>query len=516
MKRLEKMISFCMIVAMLFGMATGVKANENRYNMGEAVNTGKDNGYSEEHEIDEDDPHYGWELGRFYLTGYTRHVDYEGEDVFLKNVGDEVELRFELLQDIDALDGDEHLSIAEDRNGFDQYFETPQYNDCRGLLIIRKTDYTNTEQDPEIYTDYLEGVEEGADISVMLCEEGDYEVALDYEIRKENFLGTFPSYTNYRIFFRFSIRNGNCMVFMSDVATNSEITNNSCTPYGFRLDLANSRYLDIDISRQVLYDGANTLSRDTRFNRPANDGEEFIEEGLYTIIVRNLYTGESTEKVIYVGTNDLLEAYVTLDGEYSIQELREIFDEGGYLSSSGVLIIPTPEPTEVPVETTPEVTTEATTEATTESTEEALETTEAIVEAIVGAEEDTDGNDEDSSTISEDSKAEGSLPIGGIIAGPILFVLLCVIGGLYIVRNNSGYKKNQNINEMIEAAGIEADVSSAKKSKPALENKTTASEDKTEAPAAPEVPAEVVEKEEPENRENEGEKVEDKAEDKEG
>ena len=72
-----------------------------------------------------------------------------------------------------------------------------------------------------------------------------------------------------------------------------------------------------------------------------------------------------------------------------------------------------------------------------------------------------------------------------------------MIGGLYIVRNNSGYKKNQNINEMIEAAGIEADVSSAKKSKPALENKTTASEDKTEAPAAPEVPAEVVEKEEP-------------------
>jgi len=173
-----------MIVAMLFGMATGVKANENRYNMGEAVNTGKDNGYSEEHEIDEDDPHYGWELGRFYLTGYTRHVDYEGEDVFLKNVGDEVELRFELLQDIDELDGDEHLSIAEDRNGFDQYFETPQYDDCRGLLIIRKTDYTNTEQDPEIYTDYLEGVEEGADVSVMLCEEGDYEVALDYERRK--------------------------------------------------------------------------------------------------------------------------------------------------------------------------------------------------------------------------------------------------------------------------------------------------------------------------------------------
>ena len=40
------------------------------------------------------------------------------------------------------------------------------------------------------------------------CEEGDYEVALNYEVRKDNVdifgWNPFPSYYNYRIFFRFS------------------------------------------------------------------------------------------------------------------------------------------------------------------------------------------------------------------------------------------------------------------------------------------------------------------------
>ena len=58
--------------------------------------------------------------------------------------------------------------------------------------------------DPIIYTDYLAAnARTGADTKVELFEEGDYEVALDYEIVDKSGV---DSYTNYRIFFTFSIR----------------------------------------------------------------------------------------------------------------------------------------------------------------------------------------------------------------------------------------------------------------------------------------------------------------------
>lgn len=43
--------------------------NEPRYYMGEAVNTGQDNGYSGAHNIGSNDPHFGWTLGRFFVSG---------------------------------------------------------------------------------------------------------------------------------------------------------------------------------------------------------------------------------------------------------------------------------------------------------------------------------------------------------------------------------------------------------------------------------------------------------------
>ena len=45
-------------------------------------------------------------------------------------------------------------------------------------------------------------------------EEGDYEVALDYQITKDKL---FDQSSHYRIFFKFSVRNGNCMVYPLDV-----------------------------------------------------------------------------------------------------------------------------------------------------------------------------------------------------------------------------------------------------------------------------------------------------------
>lgn len=105
----------------------------------------------------------------------------------MKTVGDTVTLWFELEQDINKLDGDDMLSICGDTNGYDEYFGIEKTDMGRGTLIIRHTDYQNHTADPVIYTDYLAATAtKGAAVEVKLCEEGDYEVALDYEIREDN------------------------------------------------------------------------------------------------------------------------------------------------------------------------------------------------------------------------------------------------------------------------------------------------------------------------------------------
>lgn len=95
-----------------------------------------------------------------------------------------------------------------------------------------------------------------ADTKVQLFEEGDYEVALDYEVTKDELI---DKTGHYRIFFKFSVRNGNCMAYPIDVKTGSELTNSSMTENGFRLDLAKSRYLKINLKKEILKDSADGL-----------------------------------------------------------------------------------------------------------------------------------------------------------------------------------------------------------------------------------------------------------------
>ena len=105
--------------------------------------------------------------------------------------------------------------------------------------------------EPEIYTNYLEAnATTSADTIVRLFEEGDYEVALDYKVknvpRKVAEIEVVPEYSDYRISFAFSVRNGNCMVYPFDVKTGRELTDEAITPNGFKLDMAKSKYLTID------------------------------------------------------------------------------------------------------------------------------------------------------------------------------------------------------------------------------------------------------------------------------
>lgn len=317
---------------------TSVPDSEHTYSLGNKVRVKNFDGYSGEKELDRDDIHYGWNLGNFFISGYTDEVvGTEGNIIFLKNVGDQVTLWFNLSEDINALNGDENLTITADKEGYDQFFETPKMDFGRGALIIRYTDYNNVSNDPTIYTNFLEAnVTVGADTKVQLFEEGDYEVALDYEVTSDELI---DKVGHYRISFSFSVRNGNCMAYPFDVVTGDELTNSSMTENGFRLDLAKSRYLNVNIKREVLKDSADGLVEDTRFNGPAQDGVEYTEEGIYTITVQNLYTNQFTVKKIYVGTNDVLRAYMTTG--LSIPEINELIEQGATISEDGTIELAT-------------------------------------------------------------------------------------------------------------------------------------------------------------------------------
>lgn len=332
-----------MVCVPVFAFAEGETADGTKYYLGEAVNVGKDTGYSEDSPIGKDDVHYSWELGRFLVSDYTRVTDEGGTPVFLKNVGDEVTLSFNLEQDINTLNGNDDVTIDTDPNGYDQRLGIPQQDFGRGALIIRHTDYQNNKHEPTVYTNYLDGVQQGADTVVKTFEEGDYEVVLDYSIKNANHgklpwinVEIFPGVSDYTMRFNFKVRNGNCMVYPFDVATGNELTNTAFTESGFRLDLARSRYLNIDVKKEVMADNGNELAADTRFNKPARDGEEFTEEGVYAFTVTNQYTGQTTAKMIYVGTDPVLKAYATTGK--SVSEIKTLLADGATVSDDGTIV----------------------------------------------------------------------------------------------------------------------------------------------------------------------------------
>lgn len=323
-------------------------SSNNRYVYDVTVNAGG-KGYSNAERMKVDDPHYGWSLGRFEMTGFTSRIDGE-TPVFLKNVGDQLTLTFVLDQDIDALNGNEDVVIHRDEDGYDEYFGIERQDFGRGTLIVRHIDYQNASAAPVVYTNYLEGSEAGAEIAVDVFEEGDYEVSLDYEVESPWVLSFVPfahNYTNYRILFRFKVRNSNTMAFLIDSATGSELFDGMATPNGFRVDLANSHYLEVNVQRKVMNDTEDGIVEDTRFNRSATDGSTFTDEGIYVVTVKNPTTGEQTTKTIYVGDNDILKASVT--NQMDVADVEEQLAQGASIAEDGTILPPATNPIE-PVE----------------------------------------------------------------------------------------------------------------------------------------------------------------------
>ena len=331
----------CAVAALSVTLPTNVLADDsssngsedNKYYYDKVVNTGLDNGYSESNSIKEGDPHFGWKLGRFVVSGFTSRA---GDDVpvFLKNSGDRVELSFQLNQSINSLNGDDKRKISGDGNGYDEYFGIPKTDFGHGALITKHTDYQNASTEPTVSTEYLSSVKVGANTHIDMYEEGDYEVALDYEIESPGLLPFRPAYNNYRIFFKFKVRNSNTMMFLFDTATNNELFNGSVTSSGFRIDMAGSHYLDVSVKREVLNSTGDGLTEDVRFNKTATDGAVFEDEGIYTVTVKNPNTGEeATTKRIYVGTNDAMKASVA--NNMTLAEAQERIAEGATVADDG-------------------------------------------------------------------------------------------------------------------------------------------------------------------------------------
>lgn len=316
--------------------------NATKYKLSDSAKWCKQfSGYADTKEINVDDIHYQWNLGSFLVNGHTDVVmDNENNPVVLKNLGDQVVLWFRLEQNIDSLNNDDSLRITQDKSGKDQYFGTDTMDFGKGTLIISKKDYQREQKEIEIYTNYLEAyVVPGADTMISLFEEGDYEVSLDYEVTKDT-LKVFDKKVldktrHYKIDFKFKVRNSNCMVYPLDVTTGEKLINGSYSKDGFYLDLAKSRYLQINVKKSDLKDGTSELVEDVSFNQLAKDGDKFTDEGLYTVTVTNRYTNISDEKKIYVGKNDILKAYAVTG--MSISEIKEKLEGGAVINEDGTI-----------------------------------------------------------------------------------------------------------------------------------------------------------------------------------
>ena len=307
--------------------------------------------------ISDGDPHKGWSLGSFFVQGYSGTTEsslnsyQKNMPVYLKNAGDTVSFGFKLDQNINKLNGKSSLKIADDHKVIqDCWVEDPYIKGDfhHGVLIIVHTDYQG-KQTITTYRDFLKGKSVGANTEVQLFEEGDYRVILCYEIYKDtgwnwvtDWMDPNGSWFDYRIESYFSVRNGNAMVYPFELETGSELTNRSYTETGFRVDLAKSRYLKLSVKKENLNQSGTDIIEDTRFNKVIADGSEFTDEGKYTVTVKNLYTDLTTEKVIYVGTNDVMRCNAVTG--LSISTINARLSSGYTINPDGTLKEPVKAP----------------------------------------------------------------------------------------------------------------------------------------------------------------------------
>ncbi|MGF3076524.1 hypothetical protein [Facklamia sp. P12955] len=312
----------------------------------EKVKIGRDTGYdiTKAELIDTKDPHFGWDLGYFTINGYTREAkQIEGKPVFLKTIGDDIKLWFTLNQDINRLDNNPVLSISEDTNGYDVAMGIKPTNFKHGTLIVKYTDDEGHSFDPVIYTDFLAAnASTRANTRIQIYQEGDYEVTLNYEIinnpRKILSVDVLPSYTNYKINFAFSIRNGNTMAFPRDIESGAELKDGAYTDNGFTVDFTQSKYLTLDVVRkEITKNDDGSVSSSIRSNTVGNGKNTYDKPGIYELTVKNKYSDSApTTITIFVGKNRYIAALAK--NQLSIEELNKKLLAGREVNENGDMV----------------------------------------------------------------------------------------------------------------------------------------------------------------------------------
>ena len=421
------------------------------YEFGDVYRVDSQDGFSNPVRIKGDDPHIDWTVGKFYISGYTA-VRMDGDvPVFLKVPGDRASLWFNLEQELDKCNGNTGVKINYIESGSDIYFGTPTINNLgRGALIVRRTNSKN-QKERQIYTNYLEAsATVGANTRVDLFEEGDYEVALDYQLHYDKpfvFGRTTTKTLTYRIFFKFKVRNGDISAFLRDIDTNRFITNANVAEHGFYIDVAQSQYLSMTIKREVLTDSLDGLVEDTKFSGVAKEGRQYTDEGIYTVVVKNLATGDSVTKRVYVGNQDILLAHMKTG--LPISEINERLAAGAYVNEQGMIIEPTPTPEIIPEQEMEEepVPPETPEEATSTSAEEEQPqiTAEASETAEQPEEKESMGSSQNQNEESaEDGTQETKKPLNMPVATAIVVVIIVAVGAILKkgVSNKRGGKDN--------------------------------------------------------------------------
>lgn len=319
---MKKLMSFTMIMVVFittviftnFNVEKVYADDDSKYVFAtKLVNAGDFGPYNKSNKISTKDPHYNWNLGDFVMTGYTSYSENsDGNVVFLKTVDDEITLSFDLQQDIDKLNGNKKLFIDNDKKGQDEILGTQKTNFKKGALLIRYTDPDNKTHDTQIYTNFLSGNSKGAEnMSIVFNEEGTYEVALDYKIESSKikaFGGSLGTHNRYRMSFEFAVQNGTNTGFIFNNDNGQEIEDMSVVSNGFYIDLANSRYIDVEYKWEILNnDGTKLITQESAV---AKDGDVFTKEGIYTITFKNEYVDEDVTRRICVGENKVLENYI--------------------------------------------------------------------------------------------------------------------------------------------------------------------------------------------------------------
>jgi len=333
---------FTTVTAIFIGTPVNTYAKEETINyMGEGKQVQTDESHSKKSEHDLMHVHDGWNLGRFCVRGFsgTPRTD-EKDVVYLKNPGDKIKLSFQLDQDINKLNGQENLSISNNKKGYDDGFDIHKKdatNFGKGTLLIKKTDYKNETTCEKPYVDYLKAVEKGADTDVVLFEEGDYEVALDYDIQENMInignINTLPVTSHFQIKISFKVRNGNNAMFTNDIVTGSELHDKDVTEDGFVINLQNSKYIQVTVEKKK-YNAENSFDKESRYSKVATDGEKFTDEGIYVINAHNPYLSKSDVCKTVVVEKDPVKKAQFKTGK-SISAIESELNKGATIAKDG-------------------------------------------------------------------------------------------------------------------------------------------------------------------------------------